>query len=82
MGKLELYIPVGRERLRCGYTTGTCAAAAAAGAAALLLEGAALPAVHIDTPAGVRVEASCWSTPPGKAGPPARCARTAATIPT
>ncbi len=21
MGKLELYIPVGRERLRCGYTT-------------------------------------------------------------
>ena len=25
---------------------------------------------------------SCWSTPPGKAGPPARCARTAATIPT
>ena len=78
MGKLELYIPVGRERLRCGYTTGTCAAAAAAGAAALLLEGAALPAVHIDTPAGVRVEAE----PPGKAGPPARCARTAATIPT
>ena len=57
MGKLELYIPVGRERLRCGYTTGTCAAAAAAGAAALLLEGVALPAVHIDTPAGVRVEA-------------------------
>ena len=50
MGKLELYIPVGRERLRCGYTTGTCAAAAAAGAAPSSSR-AALPAVHIDTPA-------------------------------
>ena len=53
----EHYVTAGGKRLRCGYTTGTCAAAAAAGAAALLLEGVALPAVHIDTPAGVRVEA-------------------------
>ena len=57
MAKLELYIPVGREKLRCGYTTGTCAAAAAAGAAALLLTGEALPAVRLLTPAGVEVEA-------------------------
>lgn len=57
MAKLELYIPVGRQRLRCGYTTGTCAAAAAAGAAALLLTGETLPAVRIATPAGVAVEA-------------------------
>lgn len=57
MAKLELYIPVGRQKLRCGYTTGTCAAAAAAGAAARLLTGETLPAVRIITPAGVAVEA-------------------------
>lgn len=57
MGRLELYIPVGKKKLRCGYTTGTCAAAAAAGAAHLLLTGERLPAVRVDTPAGVPVEA-------------------------
>ena len=57
MARLALYIPVGKQRLRCGYTTGTCAAAAAAGAAALLLTGERLPAAAVDTPAGVRVEA-------------------------
>ena len=57
MARLELYIPVGRQKLRCGCTTGTCAAAAAAGAAARLLTGETLPAVRITTPAGVTVEA-------------------------
>ena len=54
---LEVYIPVGKKKLRCGYTTGTCAAAAAAGAARLLLAGEVLPAVKVDTPAGITVEA-------------------------
>ena len=58
MARLELYIPVGRQKLRCGCTTGTCAAAAAAGAAALLLTGETLPAARIRTPAGVEVEAA------------------------
>ena len=53
---LELYIPVGSRKLRCGYTTGACAAAATAGAARLLLTGERLPAVTIGTPAGVTVE--------------------------
>ena len=57
MSDFEHYISVGRERLRCGYTTGTCAAAAARGAAELLLTGQLPPAVRIDTPAGIPVEA-------------------------
>ena len=79
MAKLEVYLPVGRERLRCGYTTGTCAAAAAAGAARLLLTGESLPAVRVDTPAGITVEAELLSTPPGRTGPSAPSARTGAT---
>lgn len=57
LSDFEHYISVGRERLRCGYTTGTCAAAAARGATELLLTGQLPPAVHIDTPAGIPVEA-------------------------
>ena len=34
---LEYYIRSGQKKLRCGYTTGTCAALASAGAARLLL---------------------------------------------
>ena len=56
LSNFEHYISVGREKLRCGYTTGTCAAAAARGAAELLLSGALPPVVRIDTPAGVPVE--------------------------
>lgn len=61
--RLEHYIPVGKERLRCGYTTGTCAAAAARGAADYLLTGRRPAAVEIRTPAGipVRAELEDWS---------------------
>lgn len=61
VGKLEAYIQVGQERLRCGYTTGTCAAAAAAGAAELLLTGEVPVSVLVDTPAGITVEAELES---------------------
>jgi len=53
----EHYIPCGAGRLRCGYTTGTCAALAAAGAARLLLTGAAPKTMALTTPAGIPVEA-------------------------
>lgn len=39
--------------LRCGYTTGACAAAAAAAATAMLLTGEPAPAVSLPTPKGV-----------------------------
>ena len=57
MGTFEHYISVGRGRLRCGYTTGTCAAAAARGAAELLLTGEMPALVRVETPAGIPVEA-------------------------
>ena len=50
---LELYIEQGNKRMRCGYTTGSCAATAAKAAAELLLSGKAPAAVSIDTPKGV-----------------------------
>lgn len=57
MAKLEHYISVGKETLRCGYTTGTCAAAAARGAAERLLSGRWPSVVMVRTPAGIVVEA-------------------------
>lgn len=55
MKQLEEYITVGTKRMRCGYTTGTCAAAASRAAAELLLGGPAIPAVSVSTPAGIDV---------------------------
>ena len=52
----EHYVLSGGRRLRCGYTTGTCAALAAAGAVRLLLTGAPPPSVSLETPRGITVE--------------------------
>lgn len=53
----EHYIFSGGRRLRCGYTTGVCAALAAAGAARLLLTGSPPPSVSLETPKGITVKA-------------------------
>ncbi len=49
--------------LRCGYTTGSCAAAAAKAAAAALLSGHEISNVSIDTPKGIPLTldiVECW----------------------
>lgn len=56
MKRLEHYLAVGQRRLRCGVTTGTCAAAASRAAAQLLLTGRAPGSVFVDTPYGLTVE--------------------------
>ena len=54
--KFEHYVRSGQKLLRCGYTTGTCAALGAAGAARLLLTGSVPESVALRTPKGIVVE--------------------------
>ena len=52
----DLTMRSGSKLLRCGYTTGTCAALAASGAARLLLTGSRPASLALLTPGGIRVE--------------------------
>lgn len=69
---LDYYVRSGQKLLRCGYTTGTCAALAAAGAARLLLTGLPPETLRLVTPKGVAVEVEPaeWAAEHGTA----RCA--------
>ena len=69
---LDYYVRSGQKLLRCGYTTGTCAALAAAGAARLLLTGRPPETLRLVTPKGVAVEVEPaeWAAEHGTA----RCA--------
>lgn len=53
---LEVYVNQDGKRLRCGYTTGTCAALAAQGAAKMLLGGETPQTVCLMTPKGIEVK--------------------------
>ncbi len=58
---------VGNRLMRCGYTTGSCAAAASKAAAVMLLGGGEVSEVEITTPSGValRLEIADVSRTPG-----------------
>lgn len=57
---MEHYIVKNQKRLRCGVTTGTCAAAAAAAAAARLMLGIKREKALVHTPKGIDVELSVY----------------------
>ena len=68
--QFEHYVRSGQKLLRCGYTTGTCAALGAAGAARLLLTGHEPETVALRTPKGIVVEVApiyCRKTDTGAA---------------
>ena len=69
---MDLFSVTGGKKLRCGYTTGSCAAAAAKAAARMALTGEAVAAVSITTPQGVvlTLEIHDSAVHPGRA----RCA--------
>ncbi|MFV0497886.1 MAG: cobalt-precorrin-5B (C(1))-methyltransferase CbiD [Candidatus Fimivivens sp.] len=54
---LEHYVTSGAKRLRCGYTTGSCAAMAAGAATAMLLSNKQQQDAVLITPKGIRVAA-------------------------
>ncbi len=52
---LDEFVYHGKSRLKCGYTTGSCAAAAAKAAAEMLLSGERITQTELTTPKGIKI---------------------------
>lgn len=71
---LERYVYAGTKRLRCGYTTGSCAALATQAACRMLLGEPTPERVALTTPSGVCIEADVLDATRAEDGTWTRCA--------